>query len=175
MQDAVLLVVDVQTIIVTEDLYNVKNVVRNIKALISACRDKGIEVIYVQHDDGPGSKLAHGTENWQIYHEVAPGKTEKIFQKQYNSSFLHTGLKEYLEGKGIKTIVLVGLLAEYCMDATCKSAFEHGFHVIVPEETNSTFDNEYLTGKALYEMFNFRIWNNRFAKVLPIAEVLGAI
>jgi hypothetical protein len=58
------------------------------------------------------------------------------------------------------------------MDATCKSAFEHGYHVIIPEETNTTFDNEYLSGQKLYEFINYKIWNNRFAKLIPMNQML---
>jgi len=75
-------------------------------------------------------------------------------------------LKKYLENKGIDTIILVGLQTEYCIDATCKNAFEFGYNVIIPEETNTTFDNEYLPANKIYNFFNFRIWNKRFASVL---------
>ncbi len=48
----VLLVVDVQKGIVDERLYEFRKFVGNIKKLIGAAREQGIEVIYVQHDDG---------------------------------------------------------------------------------------------------------------------------
>lgn len=170
MKDTVLLVVDVQTWMINEHPYNEKKVIDNIKHLITLCRDNNTEVVYVRHDDGPGGELERNTDNWQIYYEIAP-KGEKIFDKERSSAFLNTGLKEYLHEKNIKNIILVGLQTEYCIDATCKAAMEHGFSVIVPEESNSTYDNEYLTGRQLYEFYNYKIWNNRFAKVLPMEEV----
>lgn len=60
---------------------------------------------------------------------------------------------------------------EYCIDTTCKVAFEHGYQPIIPEETNMTFDNEYLTGKQLYEFYNYKVWNKRFATVQSIEEL----
>ena len=48
----VLLVVDAQNGIVDERLYEFRKFVGNIKKLIGAAREQGIEVIYVQHDDG---------------------------------------------------------------------------------------------------------------------------
>jgi hypothetical protein len=42
---------------------------------------------------------------------------------------------------------------------------------MIPEETNTTFDNDYLTAKGLYEFYNYKIWNNRFAKVMSIEEI----
>jgi nicotinamidase-related amidase len=171
MSNSVLLVVDVQTALIKEHPYNKKNVIENIKKLISIARDSNKEVLYVRHDDGKGEELEYGTDGWQIYNEVAPNKDEKIFEKKYNSAFFKTGLKEYLESKKIDTIILTGLQTEYCIDATLKSAFDNGYSVIIPEQTNTTFDNEYLSGEKLYEFYNYKIWNNRFAKVLSVDEV----
>lgn len=141
----------------------------NIKKLISAVRDNGVEVVYVCHDV---RKIEQSEDEWEICEEIAPNMGEMIFYKQYNSAFYKTRLKEYLESKGINTIILVGLQTEYCIDATCKSAFEHGYKVIIPEETNTTFDNEYLSADKLYEFYNFKIWDKRFAYVLPVEEAI---
>ena len=170
MKNIVLLVVDVQTSLINEHPYNEKQVINNIKNLITSCRNCGVEVIYVRHNDGIGSDLEPNTEGWQIYHEIAP-QSEKVFDKQYNGAFLHTGLKEYLDSKNIRNIILVGLQTEYCIDTTCKVAFEFGYSVIIPEETNTTFDNKYLKAKELYEFYNYKIWNNRFARVMANKEI----
>lgn len=171
MSNSVLLVVDVQTGLIKEHPYNEEKVIGNIKKLISIARDSNKEVIYVRHDDGVGEELEYGADGWQIYHEIAPHQDEKIFEKKYNSAFFKTGLKEYLETKKIDTIVLMGLQTEYCIDATLKSAFDNGYNIIIPEQSNTTFDNEFLSGEKLYEFYNYKIWNNRFAKVLSVEEV----
>ncbi len=175
MNNIVLLVVDVQTYLINEHPYNEEKVVDNIRRLISAARDNQKEVIYIRHDGGKGSVLEYGAEGWQIYDKIIPENHEKVLDKQYNSAFLKTGLKEYLDSKKTDTIILVGLQTEYCIDATCKSAFEHGYNVIIPEETNTSFNNDYLSGENLYEFFNFEIWNKRFADVMPIEEVVRII
>ncbi len=172
MSKSVLLIVDVQTALVEKHPYNEQNVIDNIKKLISTARGNGKEVLYVRHDDGKDSELEYGTEGWQVYAKIAPNNGEKVFDKQYNSAFLKTGLKEYLDSKQIDTIILAGLQTEYCIDTTCKSAFEYGYKIIIPEETNTTFDNEYLSGEKLYEFYNYKIWNKRFANVLPVEEVI---
>lgn len=172
MTNCVLLVVDVQKALIEEHPFNELNVISNIKRLIAAARNNNKEVLYVRHDDGKGEELEYGTDAWQIYANIAPESNEKIFDKQYNSSFLKTGLKEYLDTKKIDTIILVGLQTEYCIDATIKSAFEHGYKIIIPKETNTTFDNEYLSGDKLYEFYNYKIWKNRFASVLSVEEVI---
>lgn len=51
-----------------------------------------------------------------------------------------------------------------------KTMESQGYSVIIPEHTNSTYDNDYLSGEKLYEFYNYKIWNNRFAKVISIGE-----
>lgn len=172
MSNFVLLVVDVQNALIKKHPYYERRVIENIKKLILTARDNNKEVIYVRHDDGKGTDLEKGTEGWQIYNDIAPDSSEVIVEKEYNSAFHKTGLREYLEDKKIDTIILVGLQTEYCIDATLKSAFDYGYNIIIPKETNTTFDNEYLSGEKLYEFYNYKIWNKRFANVLSMDDVM---
>jgi nicotinamidase-related amidase len=172
MSNIVLMVVDVHNALLKDHPYNEQKVIENIKKLISTARDNKKEVIYVRHDDGKGTGLEKGTDGWQIYNDIAPNDNEFIVEKQYNSAFHKTGLREYLESKQIDTIILVGLQTEYCIDATLKSAFDYGYKIIIPKETNTTFDNEYLSGEKLYEFYNYKIWNKRFASVFSMDDVI---
>jgi nicotinamidase-related amidase len=171
MKDTVLLVVDVQTALVQDHPYQEESLISNIKRLISFCRKQALEVIYVRHDGGVGDELEYNSDGWQIYKEISPQSDEKIFEKHYNSAFKLTGLKEYLEQQGIQTIILVGMQTEYCIDTTCKAAFEYGYNLIIPEGAVTTFDNGEFTGKALNEFYYYNIWKNRFAKVESIDEL----
>ena len=56
----VLLVVDVQKGIVDERLYAFEKFVSNIRKLIETAREHGVEVCYIQHDDGPGTGFSIG-------------------------------------------------------------------------------------------------------------------
>ncbi|ERI94940.1 isochorismatase family protein [Clostridiales bacterium oral taxon 876 str. F0540] len=172
MSNVALLVVDVQNALIKAHPYNEQIVIENIKKLILEARNNNKEVIYVRHDDGKGTDLEKETDGWQIYDAIAPESNDAIFEKQYNSAFLKTGLKDYLDSKNIDNIILTGLQTEYCIDATCKSAFENGYKVIIPEQTNTTFDNEYLSADKLYEFYNYKIWNKRFAEILSIEETI---
>jgi len=171
MKDTVLLVVDVQTALILAHPYNEEKMINNIKHLILFCREKNIEIVYIQHDGGTGDELECDSDGWQIYKDITPHLGEKIFDKHYNSAFKSTGLKDYLDSKNIKNIILVGMQTEYCMDTTCKIAFEYGYNIIIPEETTSTYDNSYFTGKILYEYYLYKIWKDRFAKVISMDEL----
>ena len=63
----VLLVVDTQKGIVDERLYAFEKFVSNIRKLIRTAREQGIEVVYVQHDDGPGTGFSIGDDEFEVY------------------------------------------------------------------------------------------------------------
>lgn len=168
----VLLVVDTQKAITNNRLYQFDLFVSNVKKLIKKARDNGIEVIFVRHDDGVGNELTKGNDGFEIYNDFYPETDEMIFDKNVNSSFKDTGLLEYLQQKGENTIIIVGLQTDYCIDATIKAGFEHGFKMIVPENTNSTFDNHYMTAEQTYRYYNEFIWKGRYAEYIPLNKAL---
>ena len=169
----ILLVVDTQKGCFNERLFAFEIVRDNIKQLISVARENNVEVIYVQHDDGPGTDLDKFTDNYEIYEEFAPRDGEKHFEKNVNSAFHPmTGLTEYLLSKDEKDIIVIGVSTDYCMDATIKSGFEKGFNIYVPEYTNSTYDNPYFDKETAYHYFNEFMWNKRYAKVISFEQAI---
>jgi len=169
----VLLILDAQKAITTPTLYQFDRFVSHVRTLIRTARKNGIEVIYVRHDDGPGTPLTRGTDGFEIYDTFAPQPTERIFDKCVNSAFRDTGLREYLQEKGETDVVLAGLQTDYCMDATVKAGFEHGFCMIVPEGANSTFDNPYMTAETSVHYHNEFLWKNRYAQCLSMEDTLA--
>ncbi len=171
----VLLVVDTQKLITNRKLYNFDNFVNNVKMLITVAREKGIEVIYVRHDDGVGAELTKGMPGFEIYEGFRPQQGEMIFDKTVNSSFKGTGLLEYLREKNVQTVIVVGLQTDYCIDATIKCGFEHGFKIIVPQNANSTFDNDFMSAEASYEYYNEFMWKGRYAECISVEKTIAAI
>ena len=172
MKNTALLVVDVQTGLIMEKPFAMEEVIRNIKSLIEKSRENHVEVIYIQHNGKIGDELEPHSKGWEIYEELKPNDNETIIGKNYNSAFKGTRLKEYLDSKGITQLIITGMQTDYCIDATCKVAFEYGFEVFIPEKTNTTFNNGNISAKDLYEHYNFSIWNHRFAKVEKIPDVI---
>ena len=168
-----LLVVDTQKGCFNENLFAFETVKENIKRLIAEARKNGIEVCYVQHDDGPGKDLDKATDRYEIYEEFAPLPSEKRFEKNVNSAFHPmTGLTEYLQSNGQKDIITVGVSTDYCMDATVKSGFEKGFNIIIPSYANSTYDNPYFDKETAYKYFNEFMWPRRYAKTVSVEEAI---
>lgn len=171
----ILLVVDAQKQITNDKLYMFKEFVINIKTLISAARESSVEVIFVRHDNGAGAAMTKGADGFEIYDEFKPLDTEKIFDKTSNSAFHQTGLLKYLNDIREKEIMVVGLQTDYCIDATIKCGFEHGFYMLIPEHCNTTFDNAYLSAENSYKYYNEFIWKNRYAQYISVESALKRI
>ena len=101
-----------------------------------------------------------------------PVGSEVIFDKNVNSAFRGTGLLEYLRQKEENTVIIAGLQTEYCIDATIKAGFEHGFKMIVPANTNSTFDNQYMSADQTYKYYNEFMWNKRYAECISFERTI---
>lgn len=154
----ILLVIDMQKGLVDEDLYAFDTFIDRTVRLVDTARKNSIEVIFVQHDAGLDSGMSIGDENFEIIDQIAPKEGEKVFIKTINSCFGNNEFKEYLENLDDKRLMIVGLQTNYCIDCTVKSAFERGFEVIIPEGTNSTFDNDYMTGETTVHYYNEDVW-----------------
>ena len=118
------------------------------------------------------NELTKGNDNFEIYDGFQPLNGELIFDKNVNSAFKDTGLLEYLRQKEENTIIIVGLQTDYCIDATIKSGFEHGFKMLVPANANSTVDNQYMTAEQSYHYYNEFMWNKRYAECIPFEKTL---
>ena len=145
----ILLVVDMQKGIADSELYNYETFMDRTVRLIGAARKNHVEVVFVQHDAGPESGLSAGDEDFEIVDQA--------------------------EQQEDKRLMIIGLQTNWCIDATVKSAFERGYQVIVPEETNSTFDNDYMTGETTYRYYNEEIWPDCFAECVTFDEAMDMI
>mgnify|MGYP003045117360 CR=1 FL=1 len=117
-----LLVIDIQKGITDSRLFNFDEFIDNTSRIIQAARDNQIEVIYFQHDDGPGTGFSIGDEEFEIAEQVHPREGEKIFTKNINSCFGNKDFTDYVKDEN--TLMIVGLQTNFCIDATVKSAFE---------------------------------------------------
>ena len=84
--------------------------------------------------------------------------------------FKETGLKEYLDQQGIEKLVLWGMQTEYCVDTSVKVAFEHGYKLVVPEGTVTTFDGDDIPAETINDFYE-NIWDERFADVLDYKTI----
>ena len=170
-----LLVMDIQKGITDDRLYDLSGFVESTTRIVSAARENGVEVIYVQHDDGPGTGFSTGDRDFEIADHIRPHDGEKVYIKSINSCFGNRELVRYLEEKAENTLMIIGLMTNFCIDASIRSAFDRGYKVIVPNGANSTFDNDYMDRETTYRYYNEMMWPDRFAHCVSAEEAVSML
>lgn len=171
----VLLVIDIQQALVDAHPANEDAFLRNVKTLIDAANASRTEVVYVRHDGGAGDILEKGAIGWQLHDSLKPKKNERIFDKRYASAFMETGLYEYLNERGVTRLIVCGMQTEYCIDTSVKSAFEHGFSVVIASGTTATYTNPFLSGEKLISYYERMIWHEPLANVVSMNAALALL
>lgn len=127
-----LLVIDVQNFYFPggrSELVEPEKAAEKAAVAILAARETGNPIIYIQH------KSAAGME---IHDIVKPATGEKIFIKEEVNSFLGTGLKEYIDGLGVDTLVICGMQTQMCVEAAVRAAHDYGYGVILLHDACAT-------------------------------------
>ena len=120
--------------LVDEDLYAFDTFIDRTVRLVDAARKNSVEVIFVQHDAGPGSGMSVGDEDFEIVDQIAPKEEEKVFVKTINSCFGNQEFKEYMEHQDDKRLMIIGLQTNYCIDCTVSETAVRYYNEDVWEE-----------------------------------------
>lgn len=129
-----LLVVDVQVGVLAE-CWDTPSVIGNVSRTVEKARAAAVPVLWVQHSD---HNLEHGSAPWQWVSGLAPGSSERVIDKHFNSSFEQTTLEEDLARLGVTHLVLAGAMTNWCIRATAYGALERGYDVTLVEDAHST-------------------------------------
>jgi nicotinamidase-related amidase len=112
-----------------------------IERLLEAWRKAGWPVLHAQHVSvEPGSALGADRPGVRIKPEARPASGEPVFRKSANSAFIGTDLEEHLRGRGIESLVMVGLTTNHCVSTTARMAGNLGFDTVVVSDATATFD-----------------------------------
>jgi nicotinamidase-related amidase len=160
-----LVVWDVQNALVN-NIYNKKEFLTNLKAVISTAREKGISIIYTKitplsadynsswsiymmmkrYGINDPAKLPEffkpGTANAEIPPEVAPSGYEVVINKHTASVFIGTHVEYMLRNKGIDTIIFTGIATESGVASSARDASNRGFYPVVLKDCVSSMDKE---------------------------------
>jgi len=93
-----------------------------VKALLATARAKGVLVVYSAF---PGAVLT------DVLPDVAPVGGEP-FVASTADKFIHTDLDAILKAKGIKTVIVTGMVAHGAVLNTASDAAQRGYNVVVP-------------------------------------------
>jgi nicotinamidase-related amidase len=110
------------------------------KKLLAHFREKNLPVVHVQHiSTRPGATFfLPDTEGINFHESVMPLPGATVIQKHFPNSFRDTQLNEYLISKGIKELVICGMMSHMCIDATVRAAFDKGYACIVAHDACAT-------------------------------------
>jgi nicotinamidase-related amidase len=110
---------------------------------LRAARDAGLEVIHTVianlTADGRDRSLDYkrcgmgfppGSRGAAVIPELAPQADELVLPKTSSSPFSSTTLDYLLRNIGIRTLVVIGLLTDQCIDHTVKDAADRGYRVV---------------------------------------------
>lgn len=169
--ETAVLVVDVQNDFVHErgrvgrdgaDMRPLQHAAHEINRLIAAAREAGAPVVYIAVEHGgrvdnppyqeryerrgmtPDDTICHtGTWGAELYSELAaPASGDISLVKHGYDAFEIPELAGELRRRGVRTVVVTGVVTELCVRATTMSAFEKGFFPIVPRETTASNEPE---------------------------------
>ena len=140
------------------DLSDVETVIDRTEALITAARAAGATVMFARvvttpQTDAPNLKAFYRRKGYSEdavgvcrsgtpgadYYRVKPEPGDIEIEKPLFSSFVGTDLDAQLRGRGVDTLVFVGLTTDCCVDCTARDAFHRGFHVFVVEDACSAY------------------------------------
>jgi nicotinamidase-related amidase len=115
-------------------------VVARIARLIRHGRERGIPIVYVQHDGPSGHRLETGSIGWQIRPEISPIEGEPVIHKSACDSFFETTFGTELESRGIERLMVAGCMTQYCVDTTVRRAVSLGYDVTLVADGHMTAD-----------------------------------
>ncbi len=148
------------------------------KRLLDHFREKDLPVVHIQHiaTRAGATFFLPNTEGINFHESVAPMPDELVIQKQFPNSFRDTELEEYLRSKGIRDLVICGMMSHMCIDATTRAAFDKGYACIVAHDAcatrNMSFKGIDIPAKHVHGAFMAAL-GAVYAKVLSAEEIIG--
>nr|WP_254119357.1 isochorismatase family protein [Bacillus sp. FJAT-29790] len=167
-----LLIIDVQigSFQESKPLYKGNELLTNIQLLISKTRLVRAPIFYTKFNNIPGKPLERGTSGWKIHPFITPFENDIIIEKNHPDSFQRTNLRQELDVKGIKQIVITGIQTEVCVDATCRRAYSLGYDVILAKDGHSTYDSGIFKAPQIINHHN-EVLHQWFAYVKKTNEI----
>lgn len=145
-------------------------VLSRIANLVERARNASMPVIFVQHDGGAGHPLEKPGDNWRIHPDTGYREGDIVVEKRNCDAFHDTNLQQLLTDKAAETLVLCGMMSEFCVDTTCRRAFSLGYKVVLASDAHTTFSKPHLSADKIIEHHNEVLAGN-FATALPAADV----
>lgn len=148
--------------------------------LLNLWREKGLPVFHVQHSSTTLVSRLHPSHPGHAFKEIVkPRPDEPVIQKNVNSAFIGTDLKERLDKANIKTLVIVGLTTDHCISTTTRMAGNFGYETFLVSDATATFAKKGVDGQEypaeLIHATALASLNDEFATVVTTEAVTQRI
>jgi ureidoacrylate peracid hydrolase len=156
---------------------------------LTAARNAGLRVFYAMHHRyragdyenwtyiAPIQKAAqkskafeYGSWGGEFRAEFAPHPGEIVVQEHWCSSgFANTDLDLQLKNHGIHKLIVIGLIAHTCIEATVRFAAEFGYEVTVVKDATADYSDEMMHAALDINMPNYA------SAIVTTSEIVDAI
>jgi nicotinamidase-related amidase len=120
---------------------DITQMLKRTNKLIDTCRRRGHKIIFITHiEKGSDSAFAPNSFNVKIISGLNKEKKDLLIKKNKISPFYNTPLAKEL--KGVKEIVVSGILANLCVRSTIQDAYDRDFKVTVIKDCCASFDKK---------------------------------
>jgi nicotinamidase-related amidase len=121
---------------------------RHMQQLLVAWRQCARPVVHVRHiSRSPTSVFRPGQPGCEFQPALQPLAHEHVVEKNIPDAFIHSGLERWLHQRGIRQLVVAGVITNNSVEATARSGGNLGFNVIVAADACYTFDQTDLSGR----------------------------
>jgi nicotinamidase-related amidase len=133
-----------------------KVVIPNTQRLLEACRKAGIQVIYPRIaslvKDCRDVSLEHkriklmapaNSREAQILDEIKPLENEIVISKGASGVFNSTAIDQILRNLGIDTLLMTGVVTNYCVETAVRDAGDRGYNVVLVEDACAAMSAEH--------------------------------
>ena len=156
-------------------------VVPNIKRLLDAARSVRIEPIFLRIasmvSDCRDVSLEHkrlkllapaGSRESEILDELRPLKNEIVIAKGASGVFNATAIDQILRNLGIDTLIMTGVVTNYCVETAVRDAGDRGYNVILVSDACAAMS-------AAHHQFAIEILRGVYCVVKSTDEVLSEV
>lgn len=151
----------------------------NIARAMDAAHAAGVPVVVVQHTAPSGAPVFDkATERWQLHPEVARRPADHHIEKGMASAFTNTGLAEWLAGRGIDTLTVVGYMTHNCDASTIYEAAHRGLAVEFLSDASGALPYANAAGSAsaeeIHRVFSV-VFHSNFAAAASTRDWVAAV
>jgi nicotinamidase-related amidase len=123
----------------------------------------------IQKSAWSSKAFEYGTWGGEIRSELEPKPGDIVAPEHWGSSgFANTDLDLQLKRHGIHRLIIIGLIAHTCLEATVRYAAEPGYEVTVAKDATASYSDQHMHAALEVNIPNY-------ARIVTTEEIVEAI